>query len=379
MMCDMFGSLHPQLNDQQRRRKRGFLDHPVKSVNLKSDTTIAELVDMMSDMSIQARNIGQCAKVMHQVYTDPDRPTVILGLAGPLIAAGLRQVIRDLIITKAVDVIVSTGAIIYQDIYQARGGSHFKGTPKADDQVLRELHLDRIYDTYVDEDKFDEIDEWCGRVADELEPGLYSSRMYIKELGKRLDDEHSIVAQACTYGVPIFCPALNDSSIGIGLTEHRVRCMNDVRTGVIIDSIRDNVELTQIIVNSPCTAAFYVAGGVPKNFINDSVVMGYIYKVAKAHRYAIQVSTAVEADGGLSSSTLKEAVSWGKIDGNARTAMAWVEPSIGLPLIAGHIFAEGLSVQRSRLNIKYDNSHISSISHIKHTGSDVRTTNQTLF
>lgn len=313
-----------------------------------------EMVERMSGMSIQARNLGDCAKVLSGIYTDRKRPTVMLGLAGPLIAAGLRNVIRDLVVGGYVDVVVSTGAILYQDIYQARGFGHYRGTPAADDAVLRDLRIDRIYDTYVDEEKFGETDTWCGRVADEMPPGNYSSRAYLDYLGSRLNDDASIVRQCHLLGVPVFSPALNDSSIGIGLTEHRHNCLRQGRPGLCIDSIADNYELTQVVVKSPMTAAIYVAGGVPKNYINDSIIMSYIFGLERGHDYAVQVTTAITQDGGLSGSTLGEAQSWGKINRKARFAMAWVEPSVSLPLLAAYLFDKHPAPCRTRLSIEWD-------------------------
>jgi len=330
-----------------------LLSSPVAPIRVGRGMSVAHVVDGMKRMSIQSRNIGLCATVLDRMMTDKQRPTIFLGLAGPLIAAGLRKVIRDLIAGGYVDVVVSTGAILYQDVYQARGYHHYRGTPQADDAALRALYIDRIYDTYVDEEAFWETDIWCGSVADEFAPGVYSSRQYLDALGAHLDDEESIVRTCHELGVPIFCPALNDSSIGIGLTHHRHRCKVEKRGGIAIDSIQDNYELTQIVVKSKKTAAIYVAGGTPKNYINDSIVMGYIFGLDRGHSYAIQLTTAVTADGGLSSSTLGEAQSWGKIKTDADCAMAWVEPSVGLPLLAGYVFDRHPAPARPRLSLTW--------------------------
>ena len=353
------------LSAAQKRRKKQVLSSEVRQLKLRKGMPASEVVEAMGGMSIQARNIGRCAEVLSNMYSDRKRPTVLLGLAGPLIAAGLRRVIRDLVVGGYVDAIVSTGAIMYQDVYQARGHAHFRGTPEADDDELHDLLIDRIYDTYVDDEKFWDCDTWCGRIADELPPGSYSSRRYLDFLGSKLRDPESIVRQCHRLGVPIFCPALNDSSIGIGLTEHRRRCLRDGREGVVIDAIADNYELTQIVVKSPATAAIYVAGGVPKNFINDSVVMGYIFGKNRGHTYAIQVTTAVVSDGGLSSSTLQEAKSWGKIQKKATTAMAWVEPSVSLPLLAAYIFDKFPAPCRPRLEYRWEGQILESLTQVK--------------
>ena len=352
----------PPLSSAQKKAKRKVLSIKVRQADVPPGMRVAELVDAMAGMSIQARNVGLCGQVLSGMYQDKSRPTVFLGLAGPLIAAGLRNVIRDLVTGGYVDVIVSTGAIMYQDIYQARGYHHYQGTPAADDIALRDLLIDRIYDTYVDEEKFWKTDIWCGRMADELPPGNYSSRAFLDYLGSKLNDPQSIVYQCHRLGVPIFCPALNDSSIGIGLTEHYHRCKTEGRRGIAIDSIRDNYELVQIVAQSRKTAAIYVAGGVPKNYINDSIVMmAYIFNQERGHDYAIQVTTAVTQDGGLSSSTLGEARSWGKIRKKARFAMAWVEPSVSLPLLAGYAFDKFPAPARPRLKFDWDGDTLKSL------------------
>ncbi|MGH8103521.1 MAG: deoxyhypusine synthase family protein [bacterium] len=344
----------PGYTPPDARKKRGVLHTPITPLKLTPDMTVADLVEGFRGMSVQARNLGLCGEVLKNMLTDRSRPTVLMGLAGPLVAAGLRAVLRDMIEHNLVDVIVSTGAILYQDIYQARGFHHFVGSPHADDARLRQLYIDRIYDTYVDEEKFIETDDWLGRVADDLPPGNTSSRAYMDSVADRLNDPDSIVVTARKRGVPMFVPAINDSSIGIGLTDHYHRAKVEGRPHLTIDSIRDNYELTQIVVKSKATAAIYVAGGVPKNYINDSVVMSYIFGAERGHTYALQVTTAVPMDGGLSGSTLSEAVSWGKIRTKARTAMAWVEPSVALPLLVGYAIQRDLGANRGRLKFHWD-------------------------
>ncbi|MBI2982090.1 MAG: deoxyhypusine synthase family protein [Deltaproteobacteria bacterium] len=339
----------------KKKEKKNILAEEIRPIDLEKTTTIADLIEAFSGMSIQARRIGQCAEVLRNLYADKDRPTVFLGLAGPLIAAGLRKVIRDMIANNLVDVVVSTGAIIYQDVYQARGYRHYKGSPNADDARLRDHYIDRIYDTYVDEEKFWETDCWIGKFADTLPLGNYSSRAFLEKLGSVLKDEDSFLATAVKKGVPVFAPALNDSSIGIGLTEHYHRCSQEGRKGVSIDSIRDNYELTQLVDRSKKTAAFYVAGGVPKNYINDSVVMCYIFgRETGGHSYALQITTDVPHWGGLSGSTLEEATSWGKINPQSTRAMAFVEPSVALPLLVGYSLQRELAKNRKPLFIQWE-------------------------
>lgn len=336
------------------REKKKTLSDPVRQIDPGKIKGVVDLVDSYKNASIQARNIGLAAEVFEAMLTDKERPTIFLGLAGPLIAAGLRKVIRDMIEYNLVDVVVSTGAILYQDYYKALGHELYKGDPNEDDAKLRDLYVNRIYDTYVDEEKFGMVDSCIGKFAGALKPGNYSSREFISLLSSTVKDKNSILVTAKKHGVPVFCPALNDSSIGIGLTEHYYWKTKNNRPGITIDSIKDNYEITQIIINSRKTAAFYVAGGVPKNYINDAVVMGYIFgHDTGGHKYALQLTTDVPHWGGLSGSTLKEATSWGKINRKARRAMAFVEPSVSLPLLVSYALEKKLSRKRSRLKFNY--------------------------
>ncbi|MGH9412593.1 MAG: deoxyhypusine synthase family protein [Terriglobales bacterium] len=355
-------SLHvPGAGPIDARAKAEYLRTRIRPVDYDHISSVADLVGAMRGASIQARNLGRCGEVLDNLYADPDRPTVMLGLAGPLIAAGLRKVLRDLVAKGFIDVIVSTGAILYQDIYQARGFGHYIGDPNANDPELHDLMIDRIYDTYVDEEKFLETDAWLGQLADELPPGNYSTRAYLDYVASKLDDDNSLVRTAFQRGVPMFAPAINDSSIGIGLTHHYHRATLAGRPHLSIDSIRDNYELTQIVVQSKKSAALYIAGGVPKNYINDSVVMAYIFGEEKGHSYALQLTTDVPHWGGLSGSTLHEAMSWGKIQPKATTAMCFVEPSVSLPLLAGYAFQKNLAANRPPLQLVWENDILKSL------------------
>lgn len=323
-------------------------------IDLEKSKTVLELVEAYKSASIQARNIGTCFEVYENMLNDRDRPTVIMGLSGALIAGGLRKVISDMIKYGIVDVIVSTGAILYQDLYQAMGYKHYKGSPDMDDTKLRDLYIDRIYDTLVDELKFEECDRLIGKLTEKLEPRDYSSREFLEFLASQINDEDSILYNARKYGVPVFSPAINDSSIGIGLTIYYHN--NRAKPHAYIHSIRDNYELTQIILKSKKTGVIYIGGGVPKNWINDAEVMaGYVFNPdIQGHAYAFQITTATPVDGGLSGSTLHEAQSWGKISKKATKATAYVETTVALPLIVGAVIQKGIWKGRKRLRFVWN-------------------------
>ena len=347
--------IHAAAVGVDRKRKRALLGRPTTPVKVGPKTTVAELLDSYRNASFQARALGNCAAVFEAMLRDRDRPTIFLGLAGSLIAAGMRQVITDLIEQNMVDVVVSTGAIISQDLYQVRGGRHYHGSVDANDKELRDLYIDRLYDTFIDEEKYWKTDLAVSQFADSLAGTSLSSRAFLTLLADSAKDDPGSILGACARrGVPLFVPALNDSSIGIGLTEHYHRMREAGRDPMTISSIRDNYELTQIVVKSPATAALYISGGVPKNYINDSIVMSYIFGIdTGGHRYALQVTTDAPHWGGLGGSTLSEATSWGKVSKKASHEMAFVETSVALPLLYGYALQKNAARGRKRLKFQW--------------------------
>ncbi len=245
---------------------------------------------------------------------------------------------------------VSTGAIIVdQDFFEGLGFYHYVGDPKADDRKLRELCIDRIYDTYIDEDELRECDFTVANIADSLPKRAFSSREFINEMGAYLEEHHpnvsSVILEAYRHNVPIFVPAFSDSSAGFGLVFHQ---QQNPDLHVVIDSVRDFRELTMIKIASEQTGLFMVGGGVPKNFSQDVVVATDVLGNEKPmHKYAVQISVADERDGGLSGSTLKEACSWGKVDVEFEQ-MVWGEATLILPLIVSDAYHRGHWKNRSR-------------------------------
>ena len=342
--------------------RKDILKTPVNQIDLESIQTIEQLMTAFQGSSIQSRNLGICARVWEKMLLDEERPTIILGLSGALIAAGLRKVLRDMIKYGLVDAIASTGAVMYQDFYQAMGGQHYVGTPQADDGILHDLKIDRIYDTYVDENLFEKTDKYIGQMLElKIKPGNYSSRQIMEFLGDLTDDDNSILHTARKYGVPVFSPALNDSSIGIGLTVYYANTMGQDR--VTLDCIKDNHEILKIVAESKKTAAIYIGGGTPKNWVNDAVVMAnYTYdRDIDGHSYAIQVTTDAPHWGGLSGSTLEEAQSWGKVHTDATHRTVNVEASVALPMMVGYLIQKGVWKNRKRLKYNWAEDNLDSI------------------
>jgi deoxyhypusine synthase len=235
-----------------------------------------------------------------------------------------------------VDAIVATGAMIVDmDFFEALGFRHYQGSPISDDKKLRSLYIDRIYDTYIDEEQLQACDNTVKEIADGLAKRPYSSREFIREMGKYLTGNgkkaDSLVLAAYERDVPIFCPAFSDSSAGFGLVKHQVE---NPEEHVSIDSVKDFRELTEIKIQSPVSGLFMIGGGVPKNFAQDTVICAEVLgHSVDMHKYAVQITVADVRDGACSSSTLKEASSWGKVD-TTYEQMVFAEATSVLPLIA---------------------------------------------
>ncbi len=333
---------------------------PIEQLDLEKVTTVRDLVDGMKRISFQGRNLGLVASVCENMARH-GRCTIFLGAAGALVPGGLRKVLRDLVEHGLVDVVVSTGAIAYHDWYEAHGHRHYRSSPDADDILLREHMLDRVYDTLADEDLFRECDEEIASIADNLEARPYSSREFLEILGKRYDDPNSLVCTAAKRGVPYFVPALNDSSIGIALTKHYRDRRKAKKEPMRIDPIRDNYEITQIKVKSPVTGVFYLSGGTPKNYISQTEVIAEVLGFPEnPHMYAAQITTDVPQWGGLSGCTFEESQSWGKFHKDAKMAQCLVEATIGTPLVAAYLMQSG--IKRRNRKFKWDGDTLVSVS-----------------
>ncbi len=332
--------------------KKQFLSEPIRHIDIKSFNPLP-LIDAFDHMAFQSRNLANASKIYNTMLADPDC-SVILCLAGSLVSAGLKNVIVDMIRHTMVDAIVSTGAIVVdQDFFEGLGFQHYRGEVRVDDSKLQKMHIDRIYDTFIDEDDLRICDMTTKKIADGLPPRPYSSREFIYEMGRYLEkhgkNPDSFVLEAFKHDVPVFCPAFSDSSAGFGLVFHQHERKNSYLT---IDSVKDFRELTELKVKAKQTGLFMIGGGVPKNFVQDTVVAADILGIdAPMHKYAIQLTVADERDGALSGSTLKEANSWGKVD-TGFEQMVYSEATITFPLVVSFAYHKGAWKKRKpqRLN-----------------------------
>lgn len=328
--------------------KRELLKETIEHIDIKAfDST--PVINAMRKMSFSSRDTANAADILMRMLNDRECST-ILTLAGSTSAGGCMQVYVEMVKNRMIDAIVATGAsIIDMDFFEALGFKHYRGSQEVPDKKLREYYVDRIYDTYIDEDDLQVCDGTVKLVADSLEPRPYSSREFIMELGKYLVQhsvkKDSLIQAAYENNVPIFCPAFSDSSAGFGLVKHQ---WERPEKHVTIDSVRDFRELTMIKIAANTTGLFMIGGGVPKNFAQDIVVCAEILgKSVPVHKYAVQITVADVRDGSCSSSTLQEASSWGKVD-TKYEQMVYAEATTVLPLIVSYLYHSKVWEKRTK-------------------------------
>jgi deoxyhypusine synthase len=294
--------------------------------------TCSELLEGLEGCSFQGRQLARAAKIWTEAL-DED-VMVWLGLAGAMVPAGMRKAVATLMEHRLIDVLVSTGANLYHDYYETVGYHHYLGTSRADDRELREAKIDRIYDTYADEEIFVEIDRHIGAWARRtLENRPYTTREFLRLLGEeaaaRAKGDHGILSTAAKTATPIYCPAIGDSSIGIALAESEQRLLFDV--------IADVEETARLAAEKP-TLVIYIGGGTPKNFIQQTEVTNIVHnREVPGHQYAIQLVVDAPQWGGLSGCTFEEAVSWGKIAVDAKSVTVLCDATIALPIVAAAV------------------------------------------
>src|SRR5712692_7060624 len=314
------------------KKKSRFLQTPIEPFAVEAGLTAAEILARMERISFQGRNLATAHRIWQRMLQDD--VTIFLGMAGALSAGGLRLIVAHLILNRYVDCLVSTGANLYHDLHETRGQRHYLGSPHADDAALAEDRIDRVYDTYASEEEFISNDIWIAEFATTLETRPYTTREFLYLLGGHLwqtTARDGILTAAYRANVPIFCPAIADSSIGMGLSQARQK---KAGTGHI-DIIGDIVESANLVIRRPRTASIVLGGGTPKNFINQACVQaGFYSSEVGGHRYALQIVTDVPHFGGASGSTLEEAQSWGKLATDAARVSVQADATIALPILA---------------------------------------------
>jgi deoxyhypusine synthase len=314
------------------KKKSRFLQTPIEPFAVDAGLSADQILARMERISFQGRNLATAHRIWQRMLQDD--VTIFMGMAGALSAGGLRMIVAHLILHRYVDCLVSTGANLYHDLHETRGQHHYVGSPHADDAALAEERIDRVYDTYASEEEFISNDNWIADFAVTLDARPYTTREFLYLLGGHLwktTGREGILTSAFRANVPIFCPAIADSSVGMGLSQARHK---KAGTGHI-DIIGDIVESANLVIRRPRTASVVLGGGTPKNFINQASVQAEFYSdEVGGHRYALQIVTDVPHFGGASGSSLEEAQSWGKLATDSARVSVQCDATIALPLLA---------------------------------------------
>ncbi len=271
----------------------------------------------------------------------------MFGLAGAMVPAGMRKIIVYLIENRFIDCMVTTGANIFHDCHETLGYHHFIGAVDVGDEKLHELKIDRIYDTFAREEDFRKTDKYIAEFATQLENRPYTTREFLYLLGGSMSNlpEQGIINTASKAGVPIYCPAIADSSVGIALAT----LIKSEEREFTFDLVTELSEMAQFALQSASTAVIFVGGGTPKNYLQQLEVTAGIMEPdmeLEGHRYAIQFTTDSPQWGGLSGCTFKEGESWGKIAHDARAVHCFCDATIALPIVVSALADRADELQR---------------------------------
>ena len=334
------------------KSKSRFLRVPVEPFEVEAGLGADALLTRMERVSFQGRSLATARRIWEKMLASDC--TIFLGMAGALSAGGMRMIVAHLIAERYVDCVVSTGANLYHDLHETRGRRHYIGSAREDDAALQAEHVDRVYDTYASEDEFVDNDEWIAAFALTLERRPYTTRELLYRLGEYLWKEtgrDGILTAAYRAAVPLFCPAIADSSIGMGLSQARHRD----RTAGHIDVIGDIIESANIVIRRPSTASVVLGGGTPKNFINQASVQAEFYDDrVGGHRYALQIVADVPHFGGASGSSLEEAQSWGKLATDAERVTVHADVTVTLPLLVTALATSARKTLAGRKPLQFD-------------------------
>jgi deoxyhypusine synthase len=327
-------------------RKNEILSTPTRPLKIDGSKSVSALLEKMQGISFQGRNLAAAYQVWKKMLGD--RVMIMMGMSGAMVPAGMRRLVVYMIKNRLIDCLVTTGANLFHDIHETLGRLHFQCSPNIDDVHLQKHLIDRMYDTLADEEEFRDADAMIGRFAASLDQSRpYTTREFLYLLGKDLAKrakEDGIVTAAYRAGVPLYCPAVADSSIGIGIAENRYEGKNQFT----FDVVGDVLETAHLAGDSPNSGVVYFGGGTPKNFVQQTeVTAAFMRSSTEGHKYAVQVVTDAPHWGGLSGCTLEEAQSWGKIAHDASMVTVHCDSTIAMPMLVSAL-SENAALIRKR-------------------------------
>ncbi|MFH1585351.1 MAG: deoxyhypusine synthase [archaeon] len=293
----------------------------VNHINIKKDMKISELVDEMNEAGFGARKIGEASSIMKQMFEDGECK-VFLGVAGAMVPAGMKNVIMDLL--NNVDIFVTTGANLTHDLIESLGESHYRGDELEDDKKLNEKGMDRIYNVLMKNSVYEKLEDFFKENFDKFKD-CENIKEFLWKLGEFAPGE-GILKKCYEKKIPIFCPGIADSGIGLMMWG---RIAEGKKTN--IDVFADMKDIIDFAWTSKKNGVIYIGGGLPKNFIQQSL------QFSKGADYGIQITTDRREPGGSSGAPLREGISWGKMNQDAKFVDVFCDATIALPLIYGAV------------------------------------------
>ncbi len=301
--------------------------HNVKQMTIKPGMTLCELVSQYDRAGVLgAGRVARAAKIVKKMFQS-DEYLVFLSMAGPMIAGGLRNIITDLIRKKRIHIIVTNGANVVHDLIEGIGGQHVRGSFNVDDRELAEGRIGRAGDIFVETSSFEKLEDFTrellGNIPETQRASGMSPSELIAELGKQLDDPKSFIRQSYLQNVPVFCPGILDSMLGLHLA------LFGQLQKLKLDGLKDMKLLHDNIFEAKQVGALILGGGLPKHFtLGANILRGGLDS-------AIQITTAHDEDGSLSGAKLQEGISWGKVKSTASFETVIGDATIIFPLITG--------------------------------------------
>ncbi|HXG64120.1 MAG TPA: deoxyhypusine synthase family protein [Blastocatellia bacterium] len=324
-----------------------YLTNPTRPVQIDRDRSVAGILTKMEGAGFQARTLADA----HNLWLDmlSDNSTILMGLSGALVAGGMRRLISYLIKNHFVDVVVSTGNNLFQDLHETLGRYHYQATPDMTDEELQEAQVGRFHDMLASEHEYREADEWVGNFANTLDHSRpYSTREFLHLLGRELAEiatEDGILTSAYKAKVPVFCPCVADSAIAVGIAISRINRKNPFQ----FDIIQDVVDASTIIARSVSTSVVMFGGGSPRSFLHQTEVGASILKQSvRGHKYALQIGLDLPESSVTSNRSFAEAQTWGRVAKDAKTISVLCDPTIAMPVLVTALSQTGTKPLKQR-------------------------------
>ncbi len=313
-----------------------FAHDPIGHTSVRAGMSVGELAAEYGNAGIGAADLHDAIGITESMFDEED-VSVFFGLAGAMVPTGMRQLVVDLVRDGYIDALVTTGANLTHDAIEGIGGKHHHGHEEGDgtlrdhDETLREEWVDRIYNVYLPQEHFTLLET---HLREEVFPSFeetVSIRELTAELGRAtaavnreegVEEDAGIAAAASEEGVPIYCPAIQDSVLGLQAWIY------SQTSEFSLDAVSDMTHLNDLAYHAERTGAFVVGGGVPKNYVLQTMLV-----TPTAYDYAVQLTMDSPQTGGLSGATLDEARSWGKIEKAGENASVYADATITLPLV----------------------------------------------